>query len=370
MTQLQVCSKGVGFAVALTACVGLTTTAFGAGSDIPDGTVVITGAQIQATSNITGDTSDNSDFSDSGTVPLTDCGAASAPDEWYNIQIGGATGTLQIDVDGCGGGTLYDSKFFMIDTTAAVIACSDDGCGVVGGASLLSNVTLAPGTYDLAMDGFATSSGVYDAIVKEFVPLSCFLDPPCDGDAEGEPCDEVADDTTNGGCNSTPNVFTSITVDGSNVCGINFGNGGTRDTDWWAFSISATQGIELEVRAETNTVSFLATMSAGGACPVAGIPDGVPAFSGDCDANHILGTGYALDPGDYIMFVGTGTETGGGVFDGFPCPDGSTTNNAYEAAIRTAAIILPCPWDLNENNAVDFADILLIIANWGPCPTG
>ncbi|MHC5114037.1 MAG: hypothetical protein ACYTGP_06370 [Planctomycetota bacterium] len=28
----------------------------------------------------------------------------------------------------------------------------------------------------------------------------------------------------------------------------------------------------------------------------------------------------------------------------------------------------PCPWDLSNNGNVDFADILQVIANWGPCP--
>ncbi|MCP3905105.1 MAG: hypothetical protein GY715_15885 [Planctomycetes bacterium] len=28
----------------------------------------------------------------------------------------------------------------------------------------------------------------------------------------------------------------------------------------------------------------------------------------------------------------------------------------------------PCPWDLSGNGSVDFADILQVIANWGPCP--
>lgn len=366
MNQLQLCSKGAGFAVAVTACVGLTTSAFGAGTDFPPGTP-ITQAQIAVGTTVTGDTSDNTDFLDSGSVPLTDCGPATAPDEWYSIVM---TGSLAIDVDLCPNTvTLYDSKVFMLDSAASVIACNDDNCGV-GGPSTLTNVALTAGSYDLAIDGFGTASGAYSAVLSEFVPLSCFLDPACVGTPEGEPCDEVNPDVINGGCNSTPNAFSTVVVDGAAVCGTNYGNGGSRDTDWYAFSIAATQGVELEVRAESNTVSFLATMSAGGACPVAGIPDGIPAFSGDCDANHILGTGYALDPGNYIMFVGTGDEAGGGVFDGFPCPDGSTTNNAYQAEIRTAAIILPCPWDLNENNNVDFADILLIISNWGPCPTG
>ncbi|MHC5115234.1 MAG: PPC domain-containing protein, partial [Planctomycetota bacterium] len=331
----------------------------------------ITGAQILAGTQISGDTSDNTDFADSGTVPLSDCGAGSAPDEWYRIEIGAATGTISIDVDACLPGTTYDSKIFLLDTTATVIDCADDGCGQVGGPSMLVNVALAPGTYDLAIDGFVTSSGPYAAELREFVPISCFLDPPCDGSPEGEPCDQVAEDTTNGGCNSTPNVFGEI-EQGQVICGTLWADGGSRDTDWYAFSIGVLQGMDFELRAEPDTVAFLAEMSAGGACPVVGIPDGTPAFSGDCNSRNNLGLGYVLEPGDYILFVSAGTETGGGVFDGFPCPDGTTTNNAYELTFGFACdhLCLPCPWDLSENNQVDFADLLQIISHWGPCPTG
>ncbi|MHC5112994.1 MAG: hypothetical protein ACYTGP_01040, partial [Planctomycetota bacterium] len=318
-----------GFAWTAAGFVGLATPAFGAGSDTPDGSVVITGAQILATTTVTGDTSDNTDFADSGVFPNSDCGPSTAPDEWYRLQL---TTTLAIDVDACG--TAYDSKIFVQDSTGTVLRCNDDGCGTIGGPSRLQNVVLDPGDYDLAIDGFGSASGAYEAVLREFMPVPCFLDPPCSGEPEGEPCDQIGDDTTNGGCNSTPNVFGTITLDGPKVCGTTWADAGMRDTDWYAFTITfPSQQIAIELRGEPNVVSFLGTMSAGGACPVAGIPEGTPAFSGECDAEHITGEGFTLGPGDYILFVGAGTETGGGVFDGFPCPDGTTTNNAYEVRL-------------------------------------
>lgn len=382
--QMQVCTKGVGFAVALTACVGLTGTAFAGGGDLPGTGPTITGGQLTATPAgvlITGDTSDNTDFFDVGplTMPPTDCGASTAPDAWWTISIGTATGTLAVDIDLCEdemgnfiGLTTYDSKIFVLDGGGTPIQCNDEtGCGdaTTPTASAILNLQLAPGGYDLAIDGFGTASGPYGGQVRLFQPNQCFLDPPCTGPTEGEVCDEVNPDNFNGGCNSTPEAFSIAAIDLA-VCGVNWGNNGTRDTDWWSFNNTVLKAYELRVRAETDTVVFLAQMTAGGTCPVVGIPDGVPAFSGDCDAENILGEGYVLDPGDYIMFVGTGNAAGGGVFDGFPCPDGVTTNNEYEVEIANVPLPPPpCPWDLNENNAVDFADILQVIANWGPCPT-
>ncbi|MCP3905116.1 MAG: hypothetical protein GY715_15940, partial [Planctomycetes bacterium] len=323
-------SASHGLAWAAVGFVGLSTLAFGAGSDLPDGSVVITGAEILAGITITGDTSDNTDFADSGVSPLSDCGVSTAPDEWYRLQL---TEPLAFDVDGCG--TLYDSKIFLRDAASEVIRCNDDGCGVTGGPSRLQNVVLAPGDYDLAIDGFGSESGAYEVVLREFVPLSCFLDPPCGGEPEGEPCDDVNDDTTNGGCNSTPNVFGTISIGGPAICGVTWANEGTRDTDWYAFSVAVPQLVVIHVRGEPDVVSFLLTMSAGGACPVLGVPHWSPAFSGACDTNQVSDTGFYLDPGDYVLFVAPGTETGGGVFDGFPCPDGATSNNAYEILISS-----------------------------------
>jgi hypothetical protein len=368
--RLQIVSPRSGLAL-----VGAVSVAFGGdaradGGDAPGTGPVITGAQIQATTTITGDTSDNTDFADSGTPPFTDCTAGAAPDEWYTIQIGATTGTLFLDVTMCEGSTNYDSKIYLRDDQGDVIVCNDEGCGFLTGPSALVNVVLAPGTYELAIDGFASSAGAYSAIVREFGFIGCFLD-PCGGTPEGEPCDEIGEDTTNGGCNSTPNVFGSITMDGPSICGVNWGNSGGRDTDWFAFTVADTTGAEVEVHAQTNTIAAIVRMSAGGVCPVLDIPEGAPAFSGDCDSHTIISDVLELPPGNYALFVGTGNEDGTPVFDGFPCPDGSTTNNAYEVELRSAPLPPPpCPWDLNGNGDVDFADILQVIGNWGPCPTG
>jgi hypothetical protein len=338
-SSLRVCARGAGFALVACSGVGLATSASGGGGDAPGTGPVITQAQITSITTLTGDTSDNTDAFDSGTVPATDCGAAAAPDEWYTLSI---TSSIAIDVDACvTGGTTYDSKIFILDSALSVVTCNDDGCGI-GGPSALSNVMLSPGMYEVAIDGFASSSGPYAVRLQQFGVTPCFLDPACTGEPEGEPCDPIGNDVTNGGCNSTPNVFGSITVDGPPVCGIAWATGGGRDTDWYAFSIGSVQNVELEIRGEPDVVAFLATMSAGGACPVAGIPDGVAAFSGDCDRTNILGTGYVLNPGDYVVFAGCGTSTGGGIFEGFPCPDGSLTNNAYELFVRTDSVGACC----------------------------
>ncbi|MCP3904416.1 MAG: hypothetical protein GY715_12375 [Planctomycetes bacterium] len=143
--------------------VTLTTGAFAGGGDVPGSGPVINDAQIAATITITGDTSDNTDIFDSGTVPNTDCGESTAPDAWYTLSI---SNTITIDIDLCvTGGTFYDSKVFVVDTTVTVIACNDDSCGL-GGPSVISGLTLSPGLYELVIDGFDTQAGPYAAELR------------------------------------------------------------------------------------------------------------------------------------------------------------------------------------------------------------
>jgi hypothetical protein len=204
---------------------------------------------------------------------------------------------------------------------------------------------------------------------------SCVIDPVTPCVLEGEACNEGDLDTTNGGCNSTPNVFGSISIDANPTCGSNWAMGGQRDTDWYAFSVETSMNLEIEVRSETDTIAFIARLSPGGVCPVIGIPAGDTAYSGECDSLHEIGGGYVLGPSDYVLFVSTGTPEGGGILDGFPCPPGGgdmATMNAYEVSLRTPT--LSCAWDLNGNGSADFGDIIEILsqaAHWGqPCPDG
>ncbi|MCP3906109.1 MAG: hypothetical protein GY715_21000, partial [Planctomycetes bacterium] len=159
------------------------------------------------------------------------------------------------------------------------------GVAAIACVGLARTSALAAGsdTPDGSVDGFATHAGGYQAMLREFVPDQCFLDPPCSGVDEGEPCDELNDDTTNGGCNSTPEVFGSIAIDGPPVCGVTWAAGGQQDTDWYAFSVTAVSWLTIEIRGETDVVASLSMMSAGGACPAAWVQTGTPAFSGDCD---------------------------------------------------------------------------------------
>ncbi len=143
-------------------------------------------------------------------------------------------------------------------------------------------------------------------------PPCCPLGCPKDAEPEGEePCG--AD--TNGGCNSVPAVFS----DGCNGvhCGTAWADGGTRDTDWYLVQ-SDGGTISGTVVSQIPTVCFI----------VSGIPACAPAVEGaiGCSSNCV-NTAVAsadLPPGTYVVFVATGDCGGGGIFEGFPCPDCNT----------------------------------------------
>jgi hypothetical protein len=133
---------------------------------------------------------------------------------------------------------------------------------------------------------------------------------------EGEPkCQDEYEDTFNGGCNSTPPVFSTITI-GVPIYGeagtYNYAGGNRRDTDWYAFTNSGDAILSATVEAEfdVNVAIY---------------------HAGDCDANspntywtaasaqglkctQVTATSLACVPaGDYWVIV---TPQ---FFDGVPC---------------------------------------------------
>ena len=78
-----------------------------------------------------------------------------APDEWHLFNVyedGPYVFTL------CGGGTNYDSYLYLLDGDCATeLASNDDFCGLQSEMM----VTLSPGEYVLAVDGYSSSSGDY-----------------------------------------------------------------------------------------------------------------------------------------------------------------------------------------------------------------
>ncbi len=141
---------------------------------------------------------------------------------------------------------------------------------------------------------------------------------PCEGGDANEA--EACGDDSNGGCNSDPNSFESIAVN-TTVCGTAWADGGTRDTDWWQFTLAEEQLVTITVVSEFPSALFtLNGICDAPAADVIGDPIGAV-----CTENVIQTT---LPAGTHTFFVGPG-DGAGGIFEGFPCG----TSNGYTVTL-------------------------------------
>ncbi|MCC6358588.1 MAG: hypothetical protein IT450_07590 [Phycisphaerales bacterium] len=240
--------------------------------------------------------------------------AAGGSDVWYRFV---ATEPVAI-LDLCG--STYDTAVMVLDGCGGdVLGCNDDSCGLqsqlaVGGLTIGN-------TYLVAVGGYNGGAGEFTLL------LTCDI-PQCDG-AEARPGDveenEGGDchlDSFNGGCNSTPPVFSSIDCNQSV-----HGTSGTsaaiayRDTDWWRFTVANGDSriAYWTVTAEFPVlIGFLRTD-----CPQTDFIEGTAMTAPAC--TEITST-VRLPAGDYVAFVAPST------FTGVPC------GSEY----RGSLICMPC----------------------------
>ncbi|HPF34840.1 MAG TPA: hypothetical protein P5571_08705 [Candidatus Krumholzibacteria bacterium] len=177
-----------------------------------------------------------------------------------------------LEVDLCG--STYDTKVYVLDAGLSSVACNDDYyfddlCGVY--VSYVAATIYAGNTYYIVVDGYGGDCGDYNLAVTgtPMVPVEC----PADAVAEGEP--DVYDgyvDATNGGCNSTPNVYGDIDwinadplspFDGQAwMCGrsgwyVNATGGNSRDTDWFMVTAAESGSMEYMLHGEQNMYMFV-----------------------------------------------------------------------------------------------------------------
>jgi hypothetical protein len=175
----------------------------------------------------------------------------------------------------CGSG--YDTCVHVYDgNPSTMVACNDDdpegNCGLQSGHS---SVTLLAGhTYYIVVDGFDVDCGDYYLDISE-CPPPCVVECPPGSALEGEPaCFDDYVDSTNGGCNSAPPVYTNIPCnDGTaTVCGTTgtylFQGAQYRDTDWYQFTLTTPTHVKYCINAETTTLIAILDGTAG--CPPPG----------------------------------------------------------------------------------------------------
>lgn len=200
-----------------------------------------------------------------------------APDVVYSFT---PTADIAINVDLCY--SSYDTKVYVYmdaATPGAPLACNDDfyfGAPCYTYSSKLEFVPCPTGhTYYIVIDGYGSQSGSYNMVVTDAgtpppigaccaVSGDCTIttQTDCPGNWQGEntvcvpnpcpppppvecpegavleneaPCPVSGVDTVNGGCNSTPNVWSYLNPQEGNcgvMCGTSCASTSYRDTDW------------------------------------------------------------------------------------------------------------------------------------------
>jgi len=160
-----------------------------------------------------------------------------------------ATSNINVDIDLCA--SLYDTKVYVYANVAGnLVGCNDDACGTTTFMSKLNLTLLSGNTYYIVVDGYGGDCGDYSLTIAEHLP--CVVTCPAGSQLEGETCFDGYTDTVNGGCNSTPNVFSTVTC--NTICGkggyYTTAGFGYRDTDWYRVTTTGSGVATVTVVAE------------------------------------------------------------------------------------------------------------------------
>jgi len=124
----------------------------------------------------------------------------------------------------------------------------------------------------------------------------CVVECPPVGVPEGEPY-PMDPDNYNGGCNSTPPVFSPIDHN-QTVCGTSWANTSTRDTDWYQITLTDATHLTWTVTAEFDVLIYIINGGTGNCSDytILGSATGDP-----CD---VVSLGVNVGPGLYWFWVG------------------------------------------------------------------
>ena len=202
-------------------------------------------------------------------------------------------------------GSSYDTKLGVWDACGGTLLdCNDDACGAQSEVEIYVTVGQV---LVIEVGGYSSYTG--EGVLTTYCTPPCEVEIPAGAIAEGEPCG----DDTNGGCNSSPEVFGTVAC-GETIHGNGWADGGTRDTDWYELVTTEWSEITVTVSAEFDfAMGFVETAILGDPdCATASALN--PFASGDeCD---IASVSQTVPPGTYWLFVGPNN------FYDYPCANG------------------------------------------------
>ncbi len=282
------------------------------------GVAVATGTTVGATNNL-----DTTGWG--GVVPACWQGGAyllstNGPDVYYKWTAPAAGEYTFSLCQGSANGNQYDTGITLWNFTCptepsypANFICGNDDGGICENnyGSQLTCIPLTQGQQILiVIDGYDTDAGAYSLDITSCSPCTAPTCPP-GSTLEGEPvCGTNYNDTYNGGCNSNPSVFQTVTCPDT-LCGesgtftVN-DTLNTRDTDWYRLVLTDTTLLTCYTVAEFPLLSFtLSPGPVGFACDSLDVVGG-PFTADACDTLVVSG---CLPPGEYWIFIAPSTFT-------------------------------------------------------------
>jgi len=282
-----------------------------------------------------GNTCDNADDYDE-VCPFS---GSTSGDEVYMVT--GVDGQVTFDL--CNSG--YDTKIYVYAGSAGnLIACNDDACNDPSGNPFRSIVTcvnlISVCTYYVVIDGYFGDCGEYNfsAYFSAGCPAVC--DPegcPPGAVAEGEPaCGPNYVDSWNGGCNSSPPVFTALGNAGcTTVCGeggnYNLNGLSYRDTDWYSVNLPVACNVTATLCASFD--SQLAVLDGNAGCAgftiVCGSVFGTPGATISCGPTPLSGAIWVFAATSAFSGVPCGSPYVLSVTTGACCPTNATESKTW-----------------------------------------
>lgn len=265
---------------------------------------------------------------------------------WYEVQLPFGVNNLTVDYCGTvtGGGSSYGIVYYTAcnDCPNYIVANSYEFTTCIDGNITMQFLNIAgPGSiffpaYISPAQDFTITFNVVEAV-------PCVVTCPPGSTLEGEATipDEGVD-FTNGGCNSTPNIWGSV-IPGETICGTantyTVGGGQTRDTDWYRFDGTSygagTWDFTWTAEAEFDLLIFIIKTN-GGLCTGQSFWS---ATAGPCSIATVSVVGQPNDIFDFWV--------GPSVFTGYPPAGAPYDYTATLTGTFTPYAIYDCDWTIS-----------------------
>lgn len=282
--------------------------AFAQGNDCATAPLITQGTTCTATYGTTA----------GATQSMTGCVGTADDDVWYRFV---ATSTVA-NIYAIGDGD-FDMVFQVFSGTCGALTslvCEDNTADGEEESTSVSGLVVGQTYYLRLYDYYSSAPSALTFSLCITAPCGT-LTQPAGSVAETEACGS----NTNAGCNATPSpAYQDITC-GTTVWGSLWANGGSRDTDWYRFTVTTPTTVNWTVASEMPAALLFVNISNCAS------PTVITSALTDGCAPKVLSYNFTT-PGTYVAFVAPS------MFQGYPCG----TYNDYSATLTmttTAPVI-------------------------------